>query len=489
MPVLRRPEQPRTVTLPARSALHAGRTDVLVVGGGPAGTAAAWAAAEAGAEVVLVERYAFLGGNATVALVMPLMSFHNEHKQAVFSEDGGRDRLLPTDHGEGEPVVAGFLWRLLDLLTARGGCIPPSLETGYTVPFDPEVFKLVLLDMLDEAGVRLLFHSFASAALPLDDGWRVVFETKSGPVVIDAGVVVDGTGDGDVAASCGAPFEVGRQEDGRVQPMTLMFRMADFARPAFSEYVRTHPDQWRGVHGLWDMVQEATEAGELRLPREDILFFGTPHPHELAINSTRVTGALGIDVWDLSRAEWTARRQLAEIDRFLRSRVPGFEEAYTVQSGTQIGVRETRRVMGDYRLTGYDILEARSFPDVVAHGAYPIDIHNPEGSGTVIRRVPRGRFYDIPLRCLLPAGIDRLLVAGRCISGSHVAHSSYRVMPIAMGTGQAAGVCAALATRLGRAPRDVPYALVQEELTRQGARLRVPEGGQLPTGEMSRPEK
>nr|BFD86523.1 FAD-dependent oxidoreductase [Streptomyces sp. Xyl84] len=489
MPVLHRPEEPRTVTVPARPALHAGRTDVLVVGGGPAGTAAAYAAAGAGADVILVERYAFLGGNATVALVMPLMSFHNEHRQAVFAEDGAGDRLLPTDHGEGEPVVAGFLWRLLDRLTACGGCVPPSLETGYTVPFDPELFKLVLLDLLDEAGVRMLFHSFASAALPLEDGWRVVFETKSGPVVIDADVVVDGTGDGDVAASCGAPFEVGRQEDGRVQPMTLMFRVADFARPRFAEYVRAHPDQWRGVHGLWDLVREATEAGELRLPREDMLFFGTPHPHELSVNSTRVTGALGIDVWDLSRAEWTARRQMAEIDRFLRSRVPGFEESYAVQSGTQIGVRETRRVLGDYRLTGYDILDARAFPDVVAHGAYPIDIHNPEGSGTVIRRVPRGRFYDIPLRCLLPAGTDRLLVAGRCISGSHVAHSSYRVMPIAMATGQAAGVCAALATRLGRSPREVPYALVQQELGRQGARLRTAAPGTLPTGETSRAEK
>ncbi|MFI1168173.1 FAD-dependent oxidoreductase [Streptomyces sp. NPDC020801] len=480
MPVLRRPEQPHTVTLPPRTAHHAGRTNVLVVGGGPAGTAAAYAAADAGADVVLVERYAFLGGNATVALVMPLMSFHNEHKQAVFGADGPGDRLLPSDHGEGEAVVAGFLWRLLGRLTERGGCIPPSLETGYTVPFDPEIFKLVLLDMLDEAGVHLLFHSFASAALPLEDGWRVVFETKSGPVAIDADVVVDGTGDGDVAASCGAPFEVGRPEDGRVQPMTLMFRMADFARPRFAEYVRAHPDQWRGVHGLWDLVQEATAAGELRLPREDILFFGTPHPREIAVNSTRVTGALGIDVWDLSRAEWTARRQLAQIDHFLRSRVPGFEEAYAVQSGTQIGVRETRRVMGDYRLTGYDILDARSFPDVVAHGAYPIDIHNPEGSGTVIRRVPRGRFYDIPLRCLLPRETDRLLVAGRCISGSHVAHSSYRVMPIAMATGQAAGICAALATRVGRSPREVPYALVQQELLRQGARLRVPDDGHAP---------
>ncbi|PAZ11520.1 FAD-dependent oxidoreductase [Streptomyces sp. SA15] len=479
MPILDKPREPRTVMLPPRAARHGGRTDVLVVGGGPAGCAAAVAAADAGADVVLVERYGFLGGNATVALVMPLMSFHNEHRQAAFTESGEDTRLLPTDHGEGEPVVAGVLWRLLDRLAERGGCVPPSLETGYTVPFDPEIFKLVLLDLLDEAGVRMLCHAFASGALPLDDGWRVVFETKSGPVVIDADVVVDGTGDGDVAAACGAPYEIGRPEDGLVQPMTLMFRVADFAQPRFAEYVRAHPDQWRGVHGLWDLVRQATADGELKLPREDVLFFGTPHPRELSVNSTRVTRALGTDVWDLTRAEYTARRQLAQIDHFLRTHVPGFEEAYVVQSGSHIGVRETRRVLGDYRLTGHDILAASAFPDVIAHGAYPVDIHNPRGSGTVLKRVPTGRFYDIPLRCLLPRETDRLLVAGRCISGTHVAHSSYRVMPIAMATGQAAGACAALAVRVGRAPREIPHALVQQELLRQGARLRadVPAAG------------
>ncbi|CQR60136.1 FAD-dependent oxidoreductase [Streptomyces leeuwenhoekii] len=475
MPILEEPREPRTVTLPPRPARHGGRCDVLVVGGGPSGFAAAVAAADAGADVVLVERYGFLGGNATVALVMPLMSFHNEHKQAAFSESGDDSRLLPTDHGEGEPVVAGVLWQLLDRLMGRGGCLPPSPRTGYTVPFDPELFKLALLEMLDEAGVRMLFHAFASTALPLEDGpgWRVVFETKSGPVVIDAGVVVDGTGDGDVAAACGASYEIGRPEDGLVQPMTLMFRVADFARPDFADYVRAHPDQWRGVHGLWDLIEEARAAGELRLPREDILLFATPHPREVAVNSTRVTRVLGTSVWDLTRAEYTARRQLAQIDRFLRTRVPGFEESYVVQSGTHIGVRETRRVVGDYQLTGHDILAARPFPDVVAHGAYPIDIHNPRGTGTVLKRVPMGRFYDIPLRCLVPKGTDRLLVAGRCISGTHVAHSSYRVMPIAMATGQAAGVAAALTVRHGQGPRGVPYRLVQRELLRQGARLRT----------------
>ncbi|MYR45488.1 FAD-dependent oxidoreductase [Streptomyces sp. SID5910] len=479
MPVLEEPREPRTVTLPPRSARHGGRCDVLVVGGGPAGFAAAVGAADAGADVVLVERYGFLGGNATVALVMPLMSFHNEHKQAAFTEAGDTSRLLPTDHGEGEPVVAGVLWQLLDRLMGRGGCLPPSPKTGYTVPFDPELFKLALLEMMDESGVRMLFHSFASGALPLEDGsgWRVVFETKSGPVVIDAGVVVDATGDGDVATACGAPYEIGRPEDGLVQPMTLMFRVADFARPDFADYVREHPDQWRGVHGLWDLIEEARAAGELRLPREDILFFATPHPREVAVNSTRVNRVLGTDVWDLTRAEYTARRQLAQIDRFLRTRVPGFEEAYVVQSGTHIGVRETRRVLGDYQLTGHDILAARTFPDVVAHGAYPVDIHNPRGSGTVLKRVPRGSFYDIPLRCLVPRDTERLLVAGRCISGTHVAHSSYRVMPIAMATGQAAGVGAALTVRHGRGPRGLPYRLVQRELLRQGARLRLPGDG------------
>ncbi|MBJ6622859.1 FAD-dependent oxidoreductase [Streptomyces sp. DHE17-7] len=426
MPVLEEPREPREVTLPPRPARHGGRCDVLVVGGGPAGFAAAIGAADTGADVVLAERYGFLGGNATVALVMPLMSFHNEHKQAAFTEAGDTSRLLPTDHGEGEPVVAGVLWQLLDRLMGRGGCLPPSPKTGYTVPFDPELFKFSLLEMMDESGVRMLFHAFASGALPLDDGsgWRVVFETKSGPVVIDAGVVVDGTGDGDVAASCGAPFEIGRPEDGLAQPMTLMFRVADFSRPDFADYVRDHPDQWRGVHGLWDLIEEARAAGELRLPREDILFFATPHPREVAVNSTRVNRVpLGTSVWDLTRAEYTARRQLAQIDRFLRTRVPGFEESYVVQSGTHIGVGEAAGPSGDYSLTA-TTSGRRTFPgrrSTHGRGAYRSTAsHNPRGSGTVLKRVPRGSFYDIPLRCLVPRGTERLLVAGRCISlGTH----------------------------------------------------------------------
>jgi hypothetical protein len=463
------------VALPPRQALVAGETDVLVVGGGPAGLGAAVAAADAGARVVLAERYGFLGGNATAALVMPLMSFHTQMR---VPERKGATSLLPTDHGPGEPVVHGVLARLLERLVSAGGAIAPSLATGYVVPFDPEWFKLIALELLDEAGVQFLFHAFASGVLPGNKG--VIFETKSGPLVVHAKVIVDCTGDADVAVQAGVPCEVGRA-DGLVQPMTLMFRVTEFQRAAFEAYVRDNPKEWRGVHGLWALVRRATEAGELDLPREDMLFFATPHEREVSVNSTRVTRVLGVDVWDLSYAEWCSRRQMRQIAAFLRRYVPGFEQSYVVQSGVQVGVRETRRIVGEYQLDADDVLSARKFDDAIARGSYPLDIHNPKGSGTLLKRLPPGEAYDIPLRCLLPRDAPRLLVAGRCISGTHEAHSSYRVMPIVMATGQAAGVCAALAAGRGATPGDVPVEAVQRELLRQGASLRRDLVGEITT--------
>lgn len=472
MPALARPVTAVTVRLPPRQAQLAGQCDVLVVGGGPAGLGAALGAVEAGAHTVLVERYGFLGGNATAALVMPLMSFHTEHPHR---ERLGAQCLLPTDHGVGDPVIAGVLQRFLVRLVARGGAIPPSLQTGYTVPFDPEEFKLTALEMLDQAGVQFLFHAFASGVLGEGRCDGVIFETKAGPLVLRARMIVDASGDGDIAAAAGARYEIGREPDGLVQPMTLMFRMADFAHAAFTSYARDHPDQWRGVHGLWDLVAQASAAGELDLPREDILFFATPHPAEVSVNCTRVAHArplLGIDPFDLSYAEWQSRGQMRQIVAFLRKYVPGFASAYLVQSGAQVGVRETRRILGGYRLTGADILAARKFDDVVARSTYPIDLHNPTGSGTLLKRLPPGEAYDIPLRCLLPEGLDNVVTAGRCISGSTEAHSSYRVMPVCMAVGQAAGVCAALAARAGCPPGHLDPAEVQRELVRQGANLR-----------------
>src|SRR5918992_1947089 len=293
MPPLARPEQPLHVALPPRQALLAAETDVLVVGGGPAGIGAAMGAAEAGTKVILAERYGFLGGNATVALVMPLMSFHT---QRAASGPARAQNLMPSDHQNGDPVIAGALRKLLERLVAAGGAISPSEETGFVVPFDPEAFKLVSLDLLDGVGVQILFHAFASGIYGMSRVEGVVFESKSGPIVIKAKIIVDCTGDGDIAALAGAPYEVGRDDDAMVQPMTLMFRMVGFHRRSFEEYVKEHPDQWRGVHGLWDLIERATATGELELPREDLLFFGTPHAEEISVNSTRIIQVLGTDV-------------------------------------------------------------------------------------------------------------------------------------------------------------------------------------------------
>jgi hypothetical protein len=471
MPALPRPHKRDTLELPPRRATIAAETDVLVVGGGPAGLGAALGAADAGADVVLAERYGFLGGNATAALVMPFMSYFTEHPRP---QRAGTKYLLPTDHGPGEPVIAGVLQRFITRLIDEGGALVPNLDTGYTVPFDPELFKHVALEIADDAGVHFLLHAFASGVLGDGQVEGVIFETKSGPVVVRARTIVDCTGDGDVAAQAGAPFELG-DNDGLVQPMTLLFRMADFERTAFQAYTRAHPDEWRGVHGLWGLVRSAVATGELKLPREDVLFFATPRETEVAVNSTRVTRSvpvLGTDVWDLSYAEWESRRQMRQISAFLRRYVPGFEKAYLDQSGLTVGVRETRRFIGDYQLTEDDVLSARKFDDVVARCSYPIDMHNPKGTGTVLKRLPPGEAYDIPLRSLLPQQVEGLLVAGRCISGTHEAHSSYRIMPTSMATGQAAGVCAALAALRRRQPREIPVPDVQIELLRQGADLR-----------------
>ena len=420
--------------------------DVLVVGGGNAGCAAALAAARHGARTMLVERYGFLGGTATASMVGPWMTYHSGSKR----------------------IVGGIAQEIVERLQRRGGSpghIHDSSDYVSTItPFDPEIHKALLFEMMQEAGVKLLLHAYFLRATP----GGAVFATVAGEREYRAPAIVDATADAYVAASAGVQTQQG-DERGRVQPASLMFRLSHVDLAKTATYVRMHPDQMRtslkahertapaltAVAGLYDLWHDAQQHGEVQIPRELVSFFITPYADEVSVNMTRVTDIDPLDPDDLTRAEVEARAQVMQLLEFFRARVPGFENARLAATGTQIGVRESRRIAGEYTLTRDDVLQGRKFPDAVARSAYPIDIHNPSGSGTVTHRLAEGESYEIPYRCLVPAAVDGLLVAGRCISTTHEALASTRLTPTVMTLGQAAGTAAALAKEAGRRLRDI----------------------------------
>lgn len=446
--------------------------DVLVVGGGNAGCAAAIAAARAGAHVRLVERYGFLGGTATAAMVAPWMTYH-----AGSADERGR-------------VVGGLAQEMVERLVQAGaspGHVRDSSDYVPTItPFDPEYHKWLLAQMCEEAGVALLLHAIFLE--PVMEDCRIAgaaFHTVGGRRTIRAAVVVDATADAHVAAAAGVPWEMGNHE-GLVQPMTMMFRLSHVDLERTAGYLREHPEEIRtslepaeitgdrltAVAGFCRAWREAREAGEVSIPREIVSFFRMPYADEVIVNMTRVTGLNPLDPDDLTRAEIETRRQVMELVRFFRTRIPGFEHARLAATATQVGVRETRRIIGEYRLCAEDLLEARRFPDAVARSSYPIDIHNPKGEGTSTVRLPPGLTYEIPYRCLVPLSIDGLLVAGRCISVTHEALASTRLTPTIVTLGQGAGTAAAMAVRGGLPPRNVDTEALRASLVAQGVDLR-----------------
>lgn len=448
----------------ARNLDVADKTDVLVVGSGPSGIGAAIAAARNGATVRLIERFGFLGGNMTAALVGPCMT--------SFSLDGKTQ------------LIRGVFDEFVRRMESAGGAVHPSKTrsgspfSGFmgfgheaVTPFEPEAAKFAALEMCIEAGVTLLLHSFVVDVIK--DGDRVtgvVVANKAGLNVAPATVVVDCTGDGDVAAFAGAEFDYGRSHDGRVQPMTLFFRIADVDDDAVSAYQQQHPDEQFPFEGV---VAQAHRDGAYALPRRGIQLFKTLQPGVWRINTTRVLGLDGTRPEDLTRAEIESRAQVTELLRFFRERVPGLENCRLLDTAATIGVRETRRVAGEYVLTLEDLVTGRHFSDVIAAAGYPVDIHSPvDGEGPFQDGIPpTANVYEIPFRSLIPKGLDGVLVSGRCISATHEALAAVRVMPPSFAMGEAAGTAAALAVRHGVPPRDVNVDELQSQLMRQGAYL------------------
>ncbi|MCC6175505.1 MAG: FAD-dependent oxidoreductase [Chloroflexi bacterium] len=441
----------------------AATADVLVVGGGPAGIAAAVASGRNGAKTVLVERFGFLGGNATAGLVGPFMT--------SYSLDGKIH------------VIRGIFDELVQRAEALGGAIHPSkVEAGTdyagfivhghhrVTPFDPEAVKLVAAEMCLEAGVELRLHTFVVDALVEGDQVTgVVVASKSGLEAIRAKVTIDCSADADIAARAGAPFHKGRESDGLMQPMTLFFRIGNVDDARVNEYIATHPEDRRPFSGV---VMAARERGEFPIPREGIGIYKTPQAGIWRVNTTRLQRLDGTNVQDLTRAEIEGRRQVMFLMKFFREYCPGLENCILLDTAATIGVRETRRIVGEYTLTAEDLASGRDFDDTIALCGYPIDLHPPEGAGSGLRPdLTVANVYQIPYRSLVPVQTDRLLVAGRCVSATHEALAAIRVMPPAFAMGQAAGTAAALSVAEGVEPRKVPVPWLQETLVKQGAYL------------------
>lgn len=445
-----------TLTEPARSVPVHGEFDVVVLGGGPAGIAAAASAARSGASTLLVERYGFLGGMGTAAGVTNFCGLH------------------ANVHGEIRRVVHGVVDELLARIERLDGLNAPHRVLGriHAQAYDMSAYKCAADELLAAAGARVLHHALGAGIAQRDDGDldALFVETKSGRRAIRARAFVDCSGDGDLAHRAGVPMEHGDGHGGALYP-TLMFRVGgvDPARAG---------DAWRTIPALMD---DSARRGEFAFPRRGAIVRPQKNPAEWRVNVTQLknadgTAVDGTDADALSAAEVEGRRQVVEYLAFLRARVPGFERAYLLDIATQLGIRETRRMVGEYVLTRDDIVGCADFDDAIGVNGWPLEMHvagdvqwawPPEGS--------RG-YNQLPWRMLLPRrGGPRvpgnLLVAGRCASMTHEGQSAARVSGACFAMGEAAGNAAAMALARGVAVHELDPAALRAKLALDGVFL------------------
>jgi hypothetical protein len=382
--------------------------------------------------------------------------------------------------------VRGVFDQLVRRMEAMGGAIHPSrvragearsayMKPGHTgvTPFDPEAMKLASAELCLEHGVRLRLHtSFVDPIVQAEVVHGAILHSKEGLQAVKAEVTVDCSADADVAYRAGVPFVQGRASDGLTQPMTMFFRVGNVQREAVDAYFRAHPEEIEQRMAFSSCIRAAQAAGDYAPPRERLSLYESPQEGVWRVNATRILGTDGTRVADLTRAEIEGRRQVFQILGFLQRWVPGFERCVLIDTGAQVGVRETRRIVGEYTLTEDDLATGRDFDDTIAFAAYPMDIHDPKGAGGgVSNRGETANMYQIPFRCLVPQRIEQLLVAGRCVSATHEALGAIRVMPPSFAMGEAAGTAGALAVQEGVPPRRVPLGWLRETLREHGVFL------------------
>jgi len=456
--------------------------DVIVAGGGAAGVCAAIASARGGAKTLLIERHGILGGAMTMGLVTPL--------GASSTRSGKR--------------FGGILWEILDQVATESRRIDGEGGDPYCAP---HTMARVLSNRVVESGASVLLHTSLLEAKREGDGIAALrIHNKSGLAWIQGKTFIDATGDGDLLAMAGEAFTLGsepgvfrhlsdtgldqvHEEDrtygayetsGLMQPVTLFFTMSgvDLDRAeALNNKRLTYGDLGMTRAAFLDLPYanspgfEVGDGEDVPLPAGRVLVTRTSRPGVAAVNMSRLTGVDGTDAEALSRAEILARNQVAHLADFLRRFIPGFEKSSLLETAPALGVRETRRLVGRYVLSGGEAIRCASFDDAIAQGSYMIDIHDPLGRRKAIGGQLQGDCYDIPWRSLLPKRTENLIVCGRCLSADHVAHSSTRIQGTCMLTGQAAGTAAAMAARAGIAPCELDAGALQAKLREDGVRF------------------